>query len=93
MAPAEKDVYAYCDFLLRTREGATAVSSFLKSIGFMHGCFRFMNVDIAELVSPRVKGTARNMLQQKRVIVQAPPLPAKVMYKLEKALNQTLTGF
>lgn len=93
MAPTEQDVYSYVTFLEQSGCGATSGESFLKSVGFMHGCFTFLEADVRILLSSRSKGASRKMLQHKRPLKQAALFSTDMVWFMEDALVTKLSGF
>ena len=93
MAPTERDVYAYVQFLDQTQGAATSAESFVKSVGFMHGVFTFATLDTSSLITSRVKGACRKMLQRKRPLKQARVFSTDLVWSLEELLINGLSGF
>ena len=86
LAPSEGELYAYMLHLRRTKAGATAGESFLKSYRFfMHLTGAVQNARI----SPRVQGAAKAMAMVKRPLWQAPPLPEEAVRLLEEFVHET----
>ena len=93
MAPTERDVYGYIQHLELQGTGATAAESIIKAIGFMHGCFGFVNFNLNQVLSSRVRGAARKMLATKRPLRQAKLFSSDMIWSLENALHSHLDGF
>ncbi|CAE7276538.1 unnamed protein product [Symbiodinium sp. CCMP2592] len=77
----EDELYQYLQ-RLRGDQCTSTASSLLEALRFAHGMFGLLKVTLAELDSPRVKGAAHSMFVQKKVRVQAPPIPVPVILKL-----------
>eukprot|EP00435_Cladocopium_sp_Y103_P013793 s5288_g3.t1 len=100
LCPDEPDFFRYLCHLKQEGAGATAGASLLQAWSF----FKFMfGVDAgqqAPLASGRVRGVVNVMFAAKRKLVQAPPLPADYVYRMERFMQtsrdnrlRTIVGF
>ena len=88
MSPWESDVYGYLQYLVSSNKGATSGSAFLKSIGFMDACFRYMNNTVATFLTGRSLGAARLMSKCKKPTKQAKTFATDHVWMMERAVAE-----
>ena len=88
MSPWESDVYGYLQYLISSNKGATSGSAFLKSIGFMDACFRYMDNTAATFLTGRSLGAARLMSKSKRPTKQAKTFATDHVWRMERAVAE-----
>ena len=100
LSPSESDIYQYLCHLQDTHAGATSGASFLKAWNFMRFVIGADSEDSLSIFSGRVKGATTRMFANKRKLMQAPPIPADYVYKMESLIIEssdcricTIVGF
>ena len=100
LSPTESDIYQYLCHLQDTHAGATSGASFLKAWNFMRFVIGADSEDSLSIFSGRVKGATTRMFANKRKLMQAPPIPADYVYKMESLIIEssdcricTIVGF
>ena len=84
LAFTESVVYIYLEDMRESGRGATAPSSFIEAIGFLHGTVRLSCFKNGFLISARCKGIATSEWQRKRVTKQSEVLSADQVWQLER---------
>lgn len=86
---SEEELY-WCMCMMRDgNTGPTSAQHLLESIHFFHGVAHFNFVDMAEVISSRCRGAARDQFLNKRPLEQKWPLSAKLVRRME-LMMQTL---
>ena len=100
LCPDEADFYKYVCHLQASGAGATAGATLLQAWSFFRFTFGVDGEDQATLVSGRVRGVVNSMFATKRKLLQAPPIPADYVYRMELFLRtssdsrlKTIVGF
>ena len=85
---AEDTVYAYLCHLRDTNSSASAASSFLEAVAFLHAVACLRGLGSSPQFSGRCKGLARAQLQTRRKRKQACPMTADMVRALEEFTAQ-----
>ena len=100
LKPCESDFYNYLSYLQSIGAGATSGTSFLKSWNFLRFTVGAGWKADTGLLSGRVQGLSQKLFSGKRSLIQAPPIPAKYVLKMEQFVNgrecaglRTIVGF
>ena len=100
LCPDEADFYRYVCHLQASGAGATAGATLLQAWSFFKFTFGVDGEGQATLVSGRVRGVVNGMFATKRKLLQAPPIPADYVYRMELFLRtssdsrlKTIVGF
>ena len=83
---SESTVYRYMQFL-KEHGAPTTATSFLQAWTFLRHQIGLLGYPLEDILSSRVRGAARAMLSEKRVLQQAAPLSVKMIVALENVAN------
>ena len=84
MQLSERLVYKYLHHLEQSGAGATAGQAFLKSIFFLDHHVGFLGEAVKSMMTGRVNGAAKKMLENKMPIKQARPITVEHVWALEQ---------
>ena len=88
----EAQVYEYVS-ALRDEAGATSAQHFTEALNFFNALVGFLKFDVAEVLSPRVRGVVHSSFAKKRPRVQARPLTATEVRGLERLVTKSSDEF
>ena len=86
ISSSESTVYRYMQFL-KEHGAPTTATSFLQAWTFLHHQIGLLGYPLEDILSSRVRGAARAMMSEKRVLQQAAPLSVKMIVALENVAN------
>ena len=82
----EGRVYKYLCHLRRSGRGATSGESLIQAIRFFHAVLVFIDLDLQDILSARVRGVAKEMYATKPLLRQARALHVNELRALEDAV-------
>ena len=82
----EGRVYRYLCFMRDSKKGATSGEALLQSIRFFHAVLVFLDLDLQDILSARVRGVAKEMFASKPLLRQARALHVNELRALEDAV-------
>lgn len=87
--PSEQDLYRYLNHLRDSGAAPTTGASFIKAWNFMRHTVGVKPTTADDCLSGRVQGIAKSMFLFKRKLKQADPLPAELVWQLERRMFAT----